>query len=174
MLLEHRTRPLVRTAAGGVLAFSALSLAACGDTAGPETGTDVEDVNEAAEEEEVAANEPYEGAYDTGFYDQIPDIEGQTATVSADVNEIIDPSAFTIAGTDDTSVDELLVVSATEVSGLQPDLTVAVTGTVHTDFDLPTVEEELGVDLDDALFEEYEQQAYISATSVDTSVTADQ
>lgn len=168
-MLDIRTRPLARTAAGGVLALSTLSLVACGDTAGPETGTSVEDVQETAEDEAAA-----DGPYDSDFYDTVPDLEGETVTVSADVNEVISPESFVIAGTDDTSVDPLLVVGATEVTGLAPDLTVAVTGTVHTAFDLPAVEEELGVDLDDALYEDYDQQPYITATGVDTSVAADQ
>lgn len=177
MLATTRTRPLARAAAGTALAIGALSLAACGDTAGPETGTDVEEVQEATEEEAVddgPYDGPYEGPYDATFYDNVSDLEGETVTVSADVNEVLPPSSFVIAGTDDTSVDPLLVVSATEATGLAPDLTVAVTGTVHTAFDLAAVEEELGVDLDDALYEEYDQEPYISATSVDTSVAADQ
>lgn len=184
-MLTTRTHPLTRTAAGGVLALAALSLTACGDTAGPETGTSVEDVQEgdavedaAAEDEvvedEAAATGPYDGLYDSGFYDDLDSYEGMEVTVSADVNEVLSPSSFVIAGTDDTSVDPLLVVGATEVTGLEPALTVAVTGTVSQAFDLVTVEEELGVDLDDARYEEYDQQPYITASSVDTSVVAEQ
>lgn len=154
-----------------MFAVSALGLTACGgdDTAGPETGTDVEDI----QEEDVAAG-PYDGVYDSAFYEDIESYEGEEVTVSADVNEIISSTSFTIAGTEDTDVESLLVVSATEVSGLEPDLTVAVTGTVQKAFDLPTVEEDLGVDLDDPLYEAYDQEPYIEATMIDTSVPADQ
>lgn len=36
------------------------------------------------------------------------------------------------------------------------------------------VEEELGVDLDNTLFEAYDQEPYIEATTIDTTVPADQ
>lgn len=171
MSLKLWTRPLARTAVAGVFAASALSLTACSeDTAGPETGTDVEDV----QEEDVAADGPYDGLYDTAFYDDINSYVGEEVTVSADVNEVISPSSITIAGTDDTDVEALLVVSATEGTGLEPDLTVAVTGTVEQAFDLTTVEEDLGVDLDDDLYDAWDQEPYLVASSVDTSVASDQ
>lgn len=170
-----RTRPLARRAAAGLVAVAALALTACGeeDTAGPETGIDVEDVQEEADEDD-AALEPYDGPYDTAFADDVDSYVGQEVTVSADVNEVLSTSSFTIAGTDDTDVEELLVVGATEVSGLEPDLAVAVTGTVQEAFDLPAVEDELGVDLDDDLYTSWEEEPYLVAESVDTSVASDQ
>lgn len=57
---------------------------------------------------------------------------GEGVTVSADVNEVVSSNSFIIADTDDTTVDPLLVVGANGVTGLEPDLTVTVTGTVHS------------------------------------------
>jgi hypothetical protein len=88
--------------------------------------------------------------------------------------QIISPTSFTIAGTDDTTVEPLLVVHDGTLKELAPDLTVAVTGTVHRTFDLPTVEDEIGLDFDDALFEEWEADPYIEASKIDTSVASDQ
>lgn len=50
----------------GLLAASTLTLTACGedDTAGSETGTDVEDI-----QEDDIVEEAHDGAYDTAFYD---------------------------------------------------------------------------------------------------------
>lgn len=167
MSLNPRYRPLAKIATAGVVAVSAFGLTACSDdTAGPETGTDVADIQED--------DGPYNGAYDSRFYDEFDSYEGEEVTVSADVNQVVSPSSFIIAGTDDTDVEPLLVISATEVAGLAPDLTVAVTGTVQRAFDLTAVEEELDVDLDDDAYGVYDQQPYIVATSVDTSVAADQ
>lgn len=162
----------------GALSLAALGLAGCG-TSGPETGTDVEDiqeenpVEETTAEETTAAGTMYDGVYDQGFYDDLDSYEGQTVTVSAEVNEVISPSSFTIAGTDETTVEALLVVHDTQLSELQPELTVKVTGTVHKAFDLPTVEEETGLDLEDELYEQWNGEPYIQATEVDTSVAAD-
>lgn len=82
-----------------------------------------------------------DGPYDQGFYDDIDDVhKGEEVTVSANVNEILTPEAFTVAGTDDTTVDALLVLHETTQPELRRELTVKVTGTVHTAFDLPAVE----------------------------------
>jgi hypothetical protein len=162
----------------GALSLAALGLAGCG-TSGPETGTDVEDVQEENVVEEPTAEETavegtiYDGVYDRDFYDDLDSYERQSVTVSAEVNEIISPSSFTIAGTDETTVEALLVVHDKQLSELQPELTVKVTGTVHKAFDLPTVEEETGLDLEDELYEEWDGEPYIQATEVDTSVAAD-
>ncbi|SDN76047.1 hypothetical protein [Geodermatophilus sp. DSM 45219] len=153
----------VRTAAVAVAAVSTLGLSACGgDTAGTEAGADVEDVVE----EEPPADGPYDGVYDSAFYDEVDSYAGEEVTLSADVDEVITPEAFTIAGTDDTSVEALLVVGATGDTELAPETTVGVTGTVMESFVLTDVEEDLGVDLDDALFAEWEQEPYVVAESV--------
>lgn len=173
MLLKHRTRPLTTTVVAGAFALSALGLTACGgDTAGSEAGTDVADIQK--ESAPAAVVGPFNGVYDTAFYDRVQSYDGEKVTVSAKVNEVVSPTSFTIAGTEDTAVGPMLVVSATEVSGVKPDLAVSVTGTVHKAFDLPTVEKSMGVDLDDALYEPFDQEPYIEATKIDTSVPANQ
>jgi hypothetical protein len=157
-------------AVAAVLALSGLGLTACGDdTAGNEAGADVQDVTE----DDVAVG-PYDGPYDTAFYGDLDSYVGEEVTVSADVNEILSPTSFTIAGTDDTTVEPLLVVGATEVTGLESDLTVSVTGTVQEGFDVAAVEDDLGADLDDELYTEWDGEHYLVAKSVDTSVSADQ
>ncbi|TFV63982.1 hypothetical protein E4P41_03200 [Geodermatophilus sp. DF01-2] len=186
--LTRRSLP-ARTGAAAFAAFATVGLAACGgDTAGTEAGADVEDIVEeepaadepAAEEpadepaaEEPAAEGPFEGPFDSAFYDEIDSYVGQEVVLSADVNEVITPTAFTIAGTDDTSVEALLVVSATENNELAPETTVEVTGTVQQAFVVTEVEEELGIDLDDALFADYEQEPYVVAESVEVLENVD-
>lgn len=160
----------VRTGMAAVAAFSALGLAACGgDTAGTEAGADVADVVE----EEPLEEGPFEGPYDTAFYEDMDSYVGQGVVLSADVNDVITPSAFTIAGTDDTAVEALLVVGATENNELAPETTVEVTGTVQQAFVLTEVEDELGIDLDDALFEEWEQEPYVMADDVEVLQNVD-
>lgn len=176
MTTEHKHTWLRRTAVASILPFAALGLTGC-DTSGTEEGADVEDVVEedadagAAVEEETV--EPYDGLYDQAFYDEKDTYIGEEVILSADVNEIVSPSSFTIAGTDDTTVEPLLVVSAEEMSEVEPGLTVEVTGIVHEAFDLPTVEEEMDLELEDETFEDWDGQSYVEATNVDTSVAAD-
>ncbi|KQO02140.1 hypothetical protein ASF21_16070 [Arthrobacter sp. Leaf234] len=153
--------------------MAAFGLVGCNSTSGTEEGADVEDIVEEEPVVDEADAGPYDGVYDQGFYDDVDTYVGEEVTVSADVNEILSPMSFTIAGTDDTTVDALLVLHDTELPEVTAGLTVGVTGTVQEAFDLPTVEEEMGVDLDDAAFEDWDGEPYIEATSVDTSLDAD-
>ncbi|MFI7585363.1 hypothetical protein ACH9DO_16460 [Kocuria sp. M1N1S27] len=173
-----------KTAAVLVLPFAALTFVGCG-TSGPEEGTTVEDVAEGEGgevAEEPAAEEPagegemaYDGVYDSAFYDDSESLVGEEVTVSAEVGSIVEPaSSFTIAGTDDTTVEPLLIVhDQGEMPELEEGLTVGVTGTVQDAFEIVTVEEELGVDLDDTLYADWEGERYIQANQVDLSVDAD-
>lgn len=181
-------KPVIRTALASVLTLSAFGVTACGDEAGDEQGTSVEDIQE--EDQEVdpdvdadvdADTEPsgdadwaFEGDFDADFVDSANDYAGEQVIVSAAVNEVVSDNAFTIAGTDDTSADEMLVVGTDANPMLESDVAVSVTGTVQESFDLATVEENLGVDLDDELFEDWDGQTYIEASNIDTSVTSDQ
>lgn len=164
-----RTRKL---AMAGILPIAALSLAGCNSTSGTEAGADVEDVVE--EDDAVDAESgPYDGAYDTDFYEAYDSYVGEEVTLSADVNEIVSEKSFTIAGTDDTTVEALLVIADGQMEEVTPGLTVSVTGTVMESFDLPTVEEETGLDLEDEAFTDFDGENYIVAENVDTSVDAD-
>ncbi len=174
-----RNEWLKKAAAISILPMAALGLSACSDdTAGPEEGASVEDVvdEEAPAEDEAAADGavgPYDGVYDSTFYEDYDSYVGEVVTVSAEVNEIISPNAFTIAGTDDTTVEELLIVHNLDAAEIEQGLTVAVTGTVGEAFVLTEVEDEFGVDLDDGPYADYEEERYIDATEVDMSVDAD-
>lgn len=163
-----------RAAVLSILPISALGMTACDGTSGSEEGADVEDVvqDEAPiEEDPDAAADPYEGLYDQTFYDSVNQFLGSEVTLSADLNEIIDPVSFTIAGTDDTTVEALLVVHPG--GELDPDISpgsiMKVTGTVMEAFNVETVEERLGVDLDDALYEDWEGETYVNATSIEAA-----
>jgi hypothetical protein len=59
------------------------------------------------------------------------------------------------------------VIGATEETGVEAGATVTVTGIVQRAFDLPTVEAELGCDLDDPVYEEFNLEPYIQATYVE-------
>ncbi|MHA7284300.1 hypothetical protein [Arthrobacter sp. TMS2-4] len=166
-----------KAAALAIAPAAVLSVAACSDTAGSEQGADVEDVNEAEpseEDEQVGeGDDAYIGSYDQSWFDDRDSYIGEEVTLSADVNEVIDPTAFTIAGTDDTTVDELLIVHPEDLPEVSTEATVVVTGTVKEGFYVVTVEDELGVDLDDALYEDWDGEPYVHATEIDDSVASD-
>ncbi|MGQ1838878.1 hypothetical protein ACT4S2_10510 [Kocuria turfanensis] len=163
----HSTRT-TRTLAAGLFAVAGLGLAGCGSE-GPETGTDVEDVTDgevvessaAATEDAGAMALAYEGDYNQDFYDEVTTYTGQQVTLSAEVSETISPDTFAIAG----AVDPLLIVEEQEIPPLDDGQVVQVTGTVQEGFDVVGVEQELGVDLEDEAFTEFEGEPYIMATS---------
>ncbi|WP_225753540.1 hypothetical protein [Actinotalea sp. Marseille-Q4924] len=147
--------------AAPVAIATAFTLTACSDdSAGPEAGTSVEDVAESDPDE----NDP--GA----------ELLGQTVTVSGEIDEIVDETAFRIGG-DGLGGDSVLVVSSTPAFadlGIEltqdladEDRVLQVTGTVR-EFVEEDLEEELDVDYDDELYEEFEGQNVIVADQVAT------
>lgn len=143
-------------------------LAGCGnDSAGPETGASVQDVQEQPAEQPLdgqpGADAPAGG--EVGV-DDARSFVGQTVTVSADVAEVISPQAFTLAGAN----EPLLVITKQPDQVVAPDSAVAVTGMVRQAFDIAQVESEFGFDADDALFTEFDGEPYIVANSIDPTV----
>ncbi|PJE93964.1 hypothetical protein CUT44_30940 [Streptomyces carminius] len=112
----------------------------------------------------------YEDLAESEFWNDVSTWVGKEVTVSADVREIINENSFTIAGTENTDVDELLVVSA-NAAKVSEDQAVKVTGTVREGFDVVNVEEELGVRWDDEIYANWDDQHYLEATGIDTSVS---
>ncbi|MEX5295323.1 hypothetical protein QYM41_08580 [Kocuria sp. CPCC 205268] len=166
--MRTRDRRTARMLAAGMAAVAGIGLAGCGSE-GPESGTDVEDVTDgevvessaAATEDAGAMALAYEGDYNQDFYDDVTTYTGQQVTLSAEVSETISPDAFAIAG----AVDPLLIVESQEIPPLDDGQVVQVTGTVQEGFDVVSVEEELGVDLEDEAFADFEGDPYIMATS---------
>jgi hypothetical protein len=155
--------PVLRSAVVGLAAASTLVLSACGDTEGPETGASVEEV----QQDPGGAVEP--GVFDNDYSDAGSYV-GQEVTVSAEVNDVVSPTAFTIAGTAGTTVDELLVLQAAGGPEITEDSVVQVTGTVREGFDVVEAEGFVGTDLDDGLFTDWTGENYIEASSVDLTV----
>ncbi|MGW0497748.1 hypothetical protein ACWD0Z_20695 [Streptomyces sp. NPDC003007] len=131
------------------LTLGATLVTGCGeeDTAGPDRGADVEEVQEA---------------------ELLGDVDrwlGKKVTVSADVNQVINRNAFTIAGTPASGTDPLLIVSA-DATDLDKGRTVRVTGTVRERFEAVRVGDDLGLDWNDDLFTEWDDKHYIVASAV--------
>lgn len=159
-MFTTRNRGLARRLAlVGVAAASTLLLGACGDTAGSEAGVDVADVQQEPDADA--------GVFDTPDYADPASFVGQTVTVSAEVNDLISTQAFTIAGTLQTSADELLIVSAAGGPAITEDSAVEVTGTVMERFDVVGAEEFVGGDLDEGLFGDYNGEPYIQAETIE-------
>jgi hypothetical protein len=119
-----------------------------------------------------ASDKPdYVGSYDTKFRAWVDQNDDATVAVTGKVEKVISDNAFTLAGQGND--EDLLVVGADKVSGLQAGRTVTVTGDVHKAFNLPEVEDDIKVDFeDDNVFQGFDRDPYVEATMVDTSTTA--
>lgn len=181
--------------AGMALPISAaLLLGACSDddSAGPDAGVTVSDLEDmetrlgemenrvgvleedmaAFGDAEVGVGEDEEGALGEEEQEQ-PDLVGQTVTVSGEVTSVIAPTGFTISGEQDAELADpntsgVLVVSAQEFGVTEGDV-VQIVGEVAL-FRIADIESDLGIDLDDELFEEFEGQPALIASSVDMTV----
>lgn len=149
-----------------VAAALALGLSARGDSAGPERGTSLEELQSGgapaaaggADECDVAQ------APDDDTERFLPDQAshlGQRVTVSARIVEVLDPHAFVI-GEGDLAT---LVTRPEAGLVLQPGTVAQVTGVVGT-FAVVDVEERMGADFDDEDFTEFEGVPYIAAEDV--------
>lgn len=177
--MTRTTRTRARIAVPMALALTLTGLAACSDdSAGPETGADVEDVieEEPTEDEGLVEDEGVadEDALGGSFQDRSESLVGQTVTVSATVTELVSDSAIRIGESTDDSLLVLGVSAPLADLGLDPvdetlvedERIVQVTGTVRR-YDPVEFTEEFGEDFD-GLYEESEGQNVIVADSVDT------
>lgn len=159
MFVARKRRTLCRGGAAAVTASAALVLGGCGDTAGPEAGTDVEDIQ----------NDPDAGVL--GDFSQARSFAGQRVTVSAEVDQIVGPKAFTMA---DDAGEELLVVHRALAPNVAVNTPVRVTGTVKKAFDIRAAEEFSRADFNDEAFGAFSAEPYIQASNIDTTVTPNQ
>lgn len=145
---RHRGRAKVIAALAA--AVLPLSLTACGDddTAGPETGTDVEDITE-----------------DDQYFDG-DQFVGEEVTVSAEVEEVLNQQSFVLDG-GGWGDESLLVVSA-DTMKLQEDDVVQVTGTVR-EFTYDDYADEYGLVADPGVYDDYSEEEFLEASSIDTT-----
>lgn len=142
-----------RLAAAGVVLAATTAVSGCGTSEPapePETGTEIEDVHLDAIRDVLPD----------------PDLEYKSVTVPGEVDTVISPAAFSIRDPGEPLVDPLLIVHKDDVSGGEPDARVTVTGIVYRGFDVAEVEKETGLDLDDALYGEWQGDSYIVASEV--------
>lgn len=141
--MKHRDKAIWcrKTAAAVLLPFAALGIAGCG-------------------------GEGEDAAYDQAFVEEIDSHISETVTLSAKVDDDITPKFFSIAGTEDTEVEPLLVMHGEDTMDVQDGLTVEVTGTVQDAFDVQAVEENMGVDLNESALENWNGDPYLEATEI--------
>lgn len=98
-----------------------------------------------------------QGAFESG---DAGSVTGEKTTLTAEVGELISPSAFVIAD----EAEPLLVVAKDMRIPDEGDQ-VRLSGTVH-EFDFSKVHERLGVDMAKPLFDEYQGEPYLWAERI--------
>lgn len=180
--MKTRDRTTTRKAAASVLAVAALGLAGCGNNE-PETGVDVEDVQESEvlesspapqEGDDTAADviAPYNGAYTRDFSDDRALYEGQEVTLAGEVEDAVTPNALQLSDPNDVELGSLLVLHDADLPDIEDGALVEVTGTLQASLDVAAAEEDLGVDLGDEL-SDMEGESYVRATEVTVTEPAE-
>lgn len=112
--------------------------------------------------------EPFDGEYDPSFYDAIDSYVGEEISLSAEVLDVLSPTSFTIISGDDPTANPLLVLNDEGEEIILPGTPIQVTGAVREDFDPGTAEENLAIDLEDALYEDWIGDFYLEVTAIDS------
>ncbi|MDP5181777.1 hypothetical protein QOZ88_03935 [Blastococcus sp. BMG 814] len=151
----HRRIPAVLLAA----LLSGAVLGGCGeDDVDDTTATDV-DVRPSDDLED-----PYDGEYTAAFREDLDGYTGLEVTLVGEVGSIVSPIAFTLTGDD---VEPILVITDEEMPDLQPGQVVALGAEPTEEFELTALEQELGTDLPDEAYEEWEGDHFLAATTVE-------
>ncbi len=188
---SHSARSLTRRTLGiaAIVPLAVTGLVACSDddSAGPDVGVTVEDLQEL--EGRVGALESDFGVFEqdlasmgeAGVENELGEetLLGQTVTVSGAVTTILDQSSFVMSGDESDPVEFAPLVSTDGVLIVSPDTSALVEGEVVqvvgevAQFEILTFEEGLGVDLDDELYASWEGQVALIAQSMNSTVPAE-
>ena len=153
--------------AAGALALSAALLAGCGDDAeGPVEEPEVatEEVTEDATDGDAGVGDDATIMDATEILEDPSAFAGQNVTFEGQVDEVLEDGLFTVASSD-ASQDPLLVAS--EGADVQEGQDVTIDGTLDESFSVEGAEEFLGLDLDDAQFERFTDEAFVEAETVE-------
>jgi len=122
-------------------------------TAAAETGEEIQEEADALLPQEL---KDIEGVTLSELDDNLDEYTGQSVGVRGDIVETIGTNAFQLSDPSDLGGDEILVIAtSTTTRTFSTGNTIEVAGTVYR-FDLPTIEEETGLDLQDRLFDDWD------------------
>jgi hypothetical protein len=154
------------------LALAGVGLSGCGgdemdDSAlAPDLEVEVPDIRGPED-----PDDPYQGVLDERFVDDLPAYEEQEVTVLAAVDEVVSPRSFTITAPDDPEVPAVLVVTAADAAGTQPEagdhLVIAATPVDSSNSE--AVDGDVGAILDDGRHEDWGGETVLIATIVETA-----
>jgi hypothetical protein len=110
--------------------------------------------------------DPYDGPYTEAFRDDLEGYEGLEVSLVGEVERIVSPIAFTLAG-EDGGVEPILVIMHSEPGDLSPGQNVAVAAVPWEEFALAEIEEAIGSDLPDEAYADWEREPFLDASRVE-------
>jgi hypothetical protein len=162
----YRSRPLAGPTLAAVLALAGAGLSGCAEE-DPATAPDLEtEVPDLREEGDLA--DPYIGVLDADFYEDLPAYDGQEVTLLAEVAQVLSPRTFTVTAPGEAQVGEVLVVATSDAGDVEPEAgsQVYVAATPVDSFEAGVVVEELGLEVDAAELEEWDEQTFLVAEAL--------
>lgn len=110
--------------------------------------------------------DPYVGLLDAGFREDLESFAQLEVTLLAEVTERLAPQAFLAASPEDDDVDPVLVVTAASAGVVDAEAgeSLFIAATPVQDFDAEVVVEELGLDIDPELLDEWDDETFLVAT----------
>ena len=161
-MCAYRSRPLAGPTLAAVLALAGAGLSGCAEAeaTAPDLETEVPDLRGEGD-----LDDPYSGVLDAAFFEDLPAYAGQEVTLLAEVAEVVSPRAFTVTAPDDAEVGQVLVVATSDAGDTEPEAgsQVLVAATPVDSFEAGVVVEELGLEVDAAELEEWDEQTFLVA-----------
>ena len=160
----YRSRPLAGPTLAVFLALAGAGLSGCGDeddiALAPNSPAEVPDVRG-----EDDLDDPYTGVLDAAFYEDLPAYAGQEVTLLAEVAEVFSPRVFTLAAPGDAEVGDVLVVATEDAGDVDPQAgqSLVLAATPVDSFEAGVVVDELGLDVDAAELEEWDERTFLVA-----------
>jgi hypothetical protein len=148
-----------RLLVAGLSAAAAFSLSACGE--GVNETQDPEPVPDVRGEDDLT--DPFTGAYDEEFAEDMSAYSGQEVTLTAQVDEVFSAEVFSITSADGGDVEPALVVAEDAPDSLEAGSPVVVAATPVEDFDPAGVPG----DVNPADLGEWDGEEYLRAQTVE-------
>lgn len=139
----------------------------------------VEETQPAGEEAESAG--PARAVSVADYTDNPSEYYGDQIELSGQVTQVLGPNAFAIGGDEFVGGQQVIIVGAQQLNQIvegeaveiTTDQVVQATGTAR-EFNLTEIENEVGYQLDDNLFSEFEGNPALAASSVEVQVAGDE
>lgn len=156
-----RDRGSARVLTAALVAATAVALAGCNEddpipADGEPVGVPAPEIEETFPDDNRVV---YEGQYNQLFIDESENYVGQQVTISGEVTRTLSPETFAIAG----PANPMLIVEEQEIPAVDDGESVEITGVMQENFSVVETEEQLGIELDESLYADFEGENYVLA-----------